>query len=138
MTAAVVFAVSAMGPERADPGASGAQDVTGFTGKAVGDALGLEAQSGVIRGCMHFTEFVDGTGFCLDGVTDDPLEEDLLALQIRGFERTDLLLEYAEAHRAVEQAGQDDDPQVDVLLNDLQAARDRLFEEQPLEDPSAP
>src|SRR4051794_35912130 len=56
-------------PPGSDP-VSGA-DITQLTGADVGEALGLEPISGTVYGCDHFTEYVNGTGFCLEGVTDD-------------------------------------------------------------------
>ena len=81
-------------------------DVSGLTGKDVGLALGLTpdeaGDDGVYDDCSAtFAEYKDnGTGaagFCLAGVTDDPVLETTFALQITGLLPTDVVKAYAAA-----------------------------------------
>lgn len=75
-----------------------ADDVKDLTGAAVGQALGLTPiTDSTVVGCMRFTEYEEGAGYCLEGVTEDPLEEELLAMQIRGIVRDEAAIAYAEA-----------------------------------------
>jgi hypothetical protein len=71
--------------------ASVLERIKGLTGKDVGDALGLVPMPTGSAPCdATFAEFEDppgddnAMGFCLDGVTDDPSEERLVAGQIVG------------------------------------------------------
>jgi hypothetical protein len=88
----VVSPHSTSPPPGSDP-ANGV-DITQLTGADVGEALGLEPISGTVYGCNNLTEYVNGTGFCLEGVTDNEFEEDLLSEQIRGHPRTPALQQY--------------------------------------------
>lgn len=103
VTAAVVIAAvlitSTQPSAEGAPTADADQDVTQLTGKDVGLALGLEPTSAFeVVDCKGiWAEFDDYEGFCLEGVTTDPLEEELLASQIVGWERTDALIAYVKA-----------------------------------------
>lgn len=72
-----------------------------LTGKSVGIALGLtpdEDGDGTEKCPGWYAEYDDGNGgYCLAGVTDDPVEEVVLAVQITGYERTDAVEAYAAA-----------------------------------------
>lgn len=106
--------------------------VEGLTGEAVGEVLGLEPiTDNVVIGCNRFVQFQESAGFCLEGVTDDPLEEDLLALQIQGYERTEAAKAYARARLAYENVT--DISSVEAIrLNELaQQAFAELRSEQP-------
>jgi hypothetical protein len=79
-------------------------DVSGLTGKPVGLALGLtpvEESGGFTTCSATYAEYKDnGTGvagFCLAGVTDDPVLEYTFALQITGYLPTDVVKAYAAA-----------------------------------------
>lgn len=72
-----------------------------MTGKDVGLALGLEpmGEGNEVVDCPTvFAQFENGVGFCIGGVTDDEVEEIILALQINGYQRTELVEAYAAAH----------------------------------------
>jgi hypothetical protein len=79
-----------------------------LTGKDVGTALGLTAYplAGLHENaeCVgrYYVEYVDKIGFCYTpedlGITD-PLEAQLLALQITGYPRTDDLIHYAQVRQ---------------------------------------
>lgn len=72
--------------------------VSELTGEAVGAALGLDAEPTTGVNCPGlFSEYEDGMGYCLDGTTDDPVEKWVLAQQINGYERTDVVEAYATA-----------------------------------------
>jgi hypothetical protein len=79
-------------------------DVSNLTGKDVGLALGLtphEGAGGFTTCSGWYAEYKDnGTGvagFCLAGVTDDPVLELTFALQITGSLPTDVVKAYAGA-----------------------------------------
>jgi hypothetical protein len=85
-----------------------------LTGKAVGEALGLDPLStaegkGACEGTKGFTEYVKGMGFCYDpadlGITSE-VEAELLILQIWGYERTPALVEYADVDVQLQELGQ--------------------------------
>ena len=76
--------------------ASSYEDVADLTGVDVGLALGLEPSPFPIRGCDLAVGYELAQAFCLDGVTGDPLEERVLALQISGYQRNSALIEYAQ------------------------------------------
>jgi hypothetical protein len=90
-------------------------DVSGLTGKSVGLALGLtpdEKGGGFTTCSATYAEYKDnGTGvagFCLAGVTDDPVLETTFALQITGYLPTDVVKAYAAA--IIELRNNQDDP----------------------------
>lgn len=76
-----------------------------LTGKDVGLALGLtpyEEGVGPVDCSGIYAEYSEsgvetGAGFCLTGVTDDPVEEYVLAIQIQGYTRTAAVQAYAAA-----------------------------------------
>jgi hypothetical protein len=81
-----------------------------LTGEAVGEALGLKTvEYSVVNDhpeCLgegnYYTQYEPGRGFCYHpadlGITD-PVEADLLAWQIMGFQRSDDLIEFVELRR---------------------------------------
>lgn len=77
-----------------------------LTGEDVGLALGLEPRwTNDPTPCLGpFVEYRDpagdgnAMGFCLEGVTDDPVEEMMLALQITGYRRDATLVKYATGY----------------------------------------
>jgi hypothetical protein len=81
--------------------------IKGLTGKDVGDALGLTPWSPrgeEIQECDGtYAEYSDppgdgnAVGFCLAGITDDPVEELVIAKQVNGFEQTETLKALAAA-----------------------------------------
>ncbi len=72
-----------------------------LTGKAVGLALGLnpDLEGDDVGKCSGlYAEYAEnGAGFCLAGVTDDPVREMILARQINGYAATDTVKAYAAA-----------------------------------------
>ncbi len=68
-------------------------DLSQLTGKAVGEALGLEPDSspGFVDCDGGFAEYVNGTGYCSEGVSGDEFELALISHQIVGFPRTPAL-----------------------------------------------
>jgi hypothetical protein len=108
------FLISRSVPVSADEKSS-LPDVSGLTGKDVGLALGLtpdEKVGGFTTCSATYAEYKDnGTGvagFCLAGVTDDPVLELTFALQITGSLPTDVVKAYAAA--LVELRNNQDDP----------------------------
>lgn len=74
--------------------------ISELTGEAVGAALGLQPEptdEGVPNCSGWFAEYEDGMGYCLAGTTDDKVEETVLAKQITGYERTNVVEAYAAA-----------------------------------------
>ena len=70
--------------------------VSQLTGKAVGQALGLEPLPSNDYGlCATFAEFENGTGYCLDDLAGDDFEKLLLAQQVVGHPRTPALRQWA-------------------------------------------
>jgi hypothetical protein len=73
-----------------------------LTGKAIGEALGLEPlRASESAGCdgIAFVEYVDGRGFCYDPAKlgiEGQLEARLLSWQIRGIPRSPALIEYVQ------------------------------------------
>lgn len=130
LAAVGVYVVTRSGSASADQLTS----VEGLAGKAVGDALGLDPFEGgdQIIGCEGTYAEYDGktgAGFCLSDVTDDPVEEKVLALQINGYEATDLVWSYAEAleeQSAASAIGADTQEHADLLhrLSDLREQLD--------------
>jgi hypothetical protein len=107
-------------------------NVKELTGEDVGQALGLKPiTDNVVEGCDRLVQYAEHGAFCLDGVTQDPKEEDLLALQVQGYERTPTAVAYVEALRAFEAV---EDLSSNEAL-DLNAAAQKLYgqlqEEQP-------
>lgn len=106
--AASVVLLSPAVPSADDPAPTGPVEswppVEELVGKDVGMALGLESRptSDEAPCSGHFAEYEDppgegnAMGFCLEGVTDDPVEEIVLAFQITGRPRTDAVIEFAE------------------------------------------
>lgn len=95
------FLISRGMPVSADEKSS-LPDVSSLTGKAVGLALGLtpDKEDGGFTTCSaaYYAEYSDtGAGFCLAGVTDDPVLELTFALQITGYLPTDVVKAYAAA-----------------------------------------
>jgi hypothetical protein len=98
------FLISRSAPVSADEKSS-LPDVSGLTGKDVGLGLGLtpdeEADGFTTCSGAYYAEYKDnGTGvagFCLAGVTDDPVLELTFALQIVGYLPTDVVKAYAAA-----------------------------------------
>ncbi|HEX5016442.1 MAG TPA: hypothetical protein VFX15_02515 [Actinomycetes bacterium] len=70
-------------------------DISEMTGIDLANALGLKPHfDGTTHGC-------DATGhgdiaYCLDSVSDDPLQRRIIALQIQGYARNDALVQYAQ------------------------------------------
>lgn len=73
-----------------------------LTGKAVGLALGLtpDEEGDDVGDCSGwYAEYAESeAGFCLAGVTDDPVREMVLALQIQGYAPTDTVKAFAAAY----------------------------------------
>jgi hypothetical protein len=92
------FLISRSVPVSADEKSS-LPDVSGLTGKDVGLALGLKpVEAAVVDNCPEtYAQYKDGAGFCLAGVTDDPVLELTLAYQIVGYLPTDVVKAYAAA-----------------------------------------
>jgi hypothetical protein len=97
------FLISRSAPVSADE-QPGLPDVSGLTGKSVGLALGLtphEGGGGFTTCSAWYAEYKDNdtgvAGFCLAGVTDDPVLELTFALQITGYLPTDVVKAYAAA-----------------------------------------
>jgi hypothetical protein len=97
------FLISRSAPVSADE-QPGLPDVSGLTGKSVGLALGLtphEGDGGFTTCSAWYAEYKDNdtglAGFCLAGVTDDPVLELTFALQITGYLPTDVVKAYAAA-----------------------------------------
>ncbi len=98
--AALVVAIATLSanspPLDIAPAGTDSADVTQLTGDNLGSALGLQPifDNG-IAGCENGAEHGDHA-YCLDGVTGDPLEMQILMLQIVGYPRNDTLVEYAK------------------------------------------
>jgi hypothetical protein len=105
------FLISRSVPVSADEQSS-LPDVSGLTGKAVGLALGLTPdEEGAVGTCSAtYAEYdgLTGAGFCLAGLTDDPVLETTFALQITGYLPTDVVKAYAAA--IIELRNNQDDP----------------------------
>lgn len=91
-----------------------------LTGQDVGLALGLSPMFGDVSGCTVFAEYDGGGGFCLEGVTDDPVEEMTLALQIQGYERTAALEDYAAAKVQLPDVGNAELPSLVDKLREME------------------
>jgi hypothetical protein len=74
-----------------------APNINDITGEDLGLVLGLEPLEGIVRGCEFFAEYKEGAGFCLDGVTNDASEMQLLLLQVAGYQRDEVAERYVEA-----------------------------------------
>ena len=117
------FLISRSVPVSADEQSS-LPDVSGLTGKAVGLALGLtpDEKGGGFTTCSgaYYAEYKDnGTGvagFCLAGVTDDPVLETTFALQITGYLPTDVVKAYAAAIIALRNNQDDPDTAAHAAL----------------------
>lgn len=108
------------------------EGVADLTGEEVGFALGLKPISAdVATGCDDAADFSHEGGFCLDGVTDDDLEMQLLKLQIMGYPRTDTLVEYAKVRLRFEDLmnspnAPDHADQLRALVDEMDALEARM------------
>lgn len=101
--AAVVVAVALLASARGTSAVVTAPEVAApieeLTGEDVGLALGLEplrwGDAGVACPTV-FAQYDNPLGFCIGPVVDDEVEEMILAFQIMGYERTDLVEANAE------------------------------------------
>jgi hypothetical protein len=57
--------------------------VRGLTGQDVGRALGLHSLQTGAQPCQEFAEYVNGSGFCVEGVSDDPAVLEQIMRQIQ-------------------------------------------------------
>ena len=133
MVIAGVLLTSRTSPTGGVPMAGTRPDVTELTGKDVGLALGLEPTSTFeVNGCdATWAEYDDYEGFCLEGVTDDPLEERLRARQIVGWERTDALIAYVNASLELEAAlDAGAGAQEQLRLTDILREKERLLHDE--------
>ena len=62
--------------------------VRGLTGRDVGVALGLQSMPTDDKPCQAFAEYVNGSGFCVDGVSADPAVLDQIMEQIQDGDAT--------------------------------------------------
>ena len=119
-----------------EPAPASSPDVTSLVGEDVGVALGLDPVIGRdLNGCDVFAEYASDAGFCLDGVAEDPVERQLLALQIYGYLRDEKLVEYAELRAELNelletppqgQVTQEYADQVDALMEPMRELRPEL------------
>lgn len=111
VTTAVIGVVWLLVPTPASeppPPATPETDISQLTGRDVGEVLGLEPVSGPVVGCGALAEFTNGTGYCLEGVTNDPIEQMLLAMQITGRPRTPALQQWVVMLESQRHSGQVD------------------------------
>lgn len=135
--AVLVLAVATLATEGepldVTPASTAAADVTELTGDELGAALGLEPlYDNTITGCADGAEHGDHA-YCLDGVTDDPLEMQILKMQIVGYPRTSALVEYSAALLRLDELENTTDPkkvaEIQQLVESMAELKERMTKE---------
>jgi len=101
-----------------------------LSGAALAESLGLELEPSFTADCNYFVEVNDvGEGYCLEGVGTSQTERFVIGSRLKGHEPTSAEVRFFEANEAFTGLSPDD-PAYESALQELDAARRALEEEQ--------